>query len=52
MEKARTAIKEMELHFKDVHDFLLEQANKLHEHHEQWKQQKEVEDTTMAQSNS
>jgi hypothetical protein len=52
MDQTRSAIEDLDMPFKDVHDFILEQMNRLHEHHENWKQQKEVEDTTMAQSNS
>lgn len=40
MDQARSAIEDMDMPFKDVNDFLLEQINRLHEHHENWKQQK------------
>ena len=43
MEKTRSAIEELDMPFNDANDFILEQMNKLHEHHEQWKQQKENE---------
>lgn len=40
IEKTRSAIEDMDMPFKDAHDFLLEPMNRLHEHHEEWKQQK------------
>lgn len=41
IEKTRSAIEDMDMPFKDANDFLLEQMNRLHEHHDIWKQQKE-----------
>ena len=40
-EKTKTAIDDLELPFMGVDDFVEEQMKKLHEQHDQWKEQKE-----------
>ena len=44
-EKAKTAIEDLDLPFRGVEDFLEEQLKKLSEQHDQWKEQKEIEET-------
>ena len=43
-EKAKTAIEDLDLPFISVDDFVEEQLKKLHEQHDQWKEQKEIEE--------
>jgi Arc/MetJ-type ribon-helix-helix transcriptional regulator len=40
-EKAKTSIEDLDLPFISVDDFVEEQLKKLHEQHDQWKEQKE-----------
>ena len=40
-EKTKTAIEDLDLPFISVDDFVEEQLKKLHEQHDQWKEQKE-----------
>ena len=42
--KAKTAIEDLDLPFISVDDFVEEQLKKLHEQHDQWKEQKEIEE--------
>ena len=43
-EKTKTAIEDLDLPFISVDDFVEEQLKKLHEQHDQWKEQKEIEE--------
>ena len=43
-EKTKTAIEDLDLPFISVDDFVEEQIKKLHEQHDQWKEQKEIEE--------
>ena len=43
-EKTKTAIEDLNLPFISVDDFVEEQLKKLHEQHDQWKEQKEIEE--------
>jgi len=41
-EKTKVAIEDLNLPFMEVDDFVEEQMKRLHEQHEQWKEQKEA----------
>ena len=43
-EKTKNAIEDLDLPFISVDDFVEEQLKKLHEQHDQWKEQKEIEE--------
>jgi hypothetical protein len=43
-EKTKNAIEDLNLPFMGVDDFVEEQLKKLHEQHDQWKEQKEIEE--------
>ena len=43
-EKTKTAIEDLDLPFMGVDDFVEEQLKKLNEQHDQWKEQREIEE--------